>query len=799
MRLNTAQKLALNIDSHIVIDAGAGTGKTSTIVHRVIEHYLTEDQRATRILPTPERPARLPGGMITAPSSERIDLREWGGLLPGEVVLLTFTNRAADEMRDRLRNDIAGLKPGPAGSDETGRSDPRIRDAGFGEQLLTLLEDAPIGTIDSFLNRLVSPYRGHLGDALSRENVSDAGRAMLVESALNSLWRLPNSTSRIGEAVDAGLPSHMAPDILAARDRIASHYSGRWTAAKVLRSLVDKSVFIEEASRSLIKGGRFSADLLYQQIMASIDPSDIRQHTELIHSIISRFCDLVKDNSAVLALDGWPAESRMACLDRLSANLPDGPWEQLVWLGHVLECTLNRGGYLRNGTPSFLPYNNLPSDDWVAGINKVSSIKDSTTKEHVKSGFKAVSDDLKFAWSTNHGLLVLHFTKLAMFLDGIRPPASPESWRPTVTSLPEPLPERIDRRPQDYGFSLEAEVRNLEDLYLVHQGFKGILQKLKERDEVHDFDDIQRLAGDLLLANCPSACRSFYPESLQNTLDSISDSPWTDDHIHMTFDQLDSLEANPSLAGEAASDLGAIRNDLQYRFDLLRSIRRRYRAFIIDEAQDNSPLQWRLLARLWGKRRFEEGEPETPDTPWQPTVCYVGDVKQSIYAFRQAEVTGFLEYAHQLMLVNDHEFASVPALVRKPSLRRDSHSRDPRNAHALTIAKASEHMEKGGRDLVPWIPFNATDRNLPSPGESEVNLRRRGMIALQVNYRTSGGLLRAMNEWWEDILSHRHRLFPAADFYATPQTLFANPDKQDDSGTIEWLCPLSTGGEQDPP
>ena len=798
MRLNTAQRLALNIDSHIVIDAGAGTGKTSTIVHRVIEHYLTEDQRATRILPTPERPAKLSGGMITAPSSERIDLREWGGLLPGEVVLLTFTNRAADEMRDRLRSDIAGLKPGPAGSGEAGRSDPRIRDSGFGEQLLTLIEDAPIGTIDSFLNRLVSPYRGHLGDALSRENVSDAGRALLVESALNTLWRLPNSSLNIGEAVDAGLPSYMAPEILAARDRIASHYSGRWTAAKVLRSLVNKSVFIEEASRSLMEGDQFSPDLLHQQIMASIDPEDIHQHAESVHSIISRLCNLVKDNSAVLALDGWPAESRMACIDELSSNLPDDPWEQLVWLGHVLECTLNRRGYLKRKL-SFLPYNNLPSDDWMSGINKISSIKDRTSKEQVKLGFKGVSDDLKAAWSNDSGLLVLHFTKLAMFLDGTRPPASPESWRPTVTPLPEPLPDRIDAQPQDYGFSLEAEVRNLEDLYLVHQGFKGILQKLKERDEVHDFDDIQRLAGDLLLANCPSTCRSFYPNSMQKALDSISESPWTDDHIHTAFEELNRLEADPRLAGEAASDLGAIRNDLQYRYDLLRSVRRRYRAFIIDEAQDNSPLQWRLLARLWGERRVEDGEPETPDTPWQPTVCYVGDVKQSIYAFRQAEVTGFLEYARQLMIINDHEFATIPALVRKPALRRDSHSRDPRNAHALTIAKASEHMEKGGRDLVPWIPFNATDRNLPAPAESEVNYRRRGMIALQVNYRTSGGLLRAMNEWWEDILSHRHRLFPEADFYATPQTLFANPDKQDDTGTIEWLCPLSTGGEQDPP
>ena len=77
----------------------------------------------------------------------------------------------------------------------------------------------------------------------------------------------------------------------------------------------------------------------------------------------------------------------------------------------------------------------------------------------------------------------------------------------------------------------------------------------------------------------------------------------------------------------------------------MKRIRRRYRAFIIDEAQDNSPLQWRLLSRLWGPRHFEEGEKSIPDTPWQPTIRYVGDIKQSIYAFRQAEVTGFKEYS----------------------------------------------------------------------------------------------------------------------------------------------------------
>ena len=162
-----------------MIDAGAGTGKTSTIVDRVIEHYLAADQRATRLLPKPARPSSIEGGMVTSAASDRVDLREWGGLLPSEVVLLTFTNRAADEMKDRLRREISRLRPGPIGYDGAVRRDPRISSQGLVEQLLTLLEDAPIGTIDSFLSQLVTPYRGMLGDALSRDNVSDSGLSLI--------------------------------------------------------------------------------------------------------------------------------------------------------------------------------------------------------------------------------------------------------------------------------------------------------------------------------------------------------------------------------------------------------------------------------------------------------------------------------------------------------------------------------------------------------------------------------------------------------------------------------------------
>jgi ATP-dependent exoDNAse (exonuclease V) beta subunit len=144
MSHNIAQRLALNIDSHIVVDAGAGTGKTRTIIDRVIEHYLSADQRATRILPKPDRPSKLESGLISAEPKNRIDLEDHKGLLPSEVVLLTFTTKAADEIRDRLRKKLVNLSLGSKYDDGKNMTDPRILRAGLSEQFLYLLEDAPI-------------------------------------------------------------------------------------------------------------------------------------------------------------------------------------------------------------------------------------------------------------------------------------------------------------------------------------------------------------------------------------------------------------------------------------------------------------------------------------------------------------------------------------------------------------------------------------------------------------------------------------------------------------------------------
>ena len=51
MKFNRSQILGLDIDRHIVLDAGAGTGKTTVMAERYVQHLLSRIQRSTLVLP----------------------------------------------------------------------------------------------------------------------------------------------------------------------------------------------------------------------------------------------------------------------------------------------------------------------------------------------------------------------------------------------------------------------------------------------------------------------------------------------------------------------------------------------------------------------------------------------------------------------------------------------------------------------------------------------------------------------------------------------------------------------------
>ena len=72
--LNHSQVLGLDINRHIAIDAGAGTGKTTVMASRYIQHLLSSDQRATRILPSAPRIPLQGMGAIRCPSRKELRL-----------------------------------------------------------------------------------------------------------------------------------------------------------------------------------------------------------------------------------------------------------------------------------------------------------------------------------------------------------------------------------------------------------------------------------------------------------------------------------------------------------------------------------------------------------------------------------------------------------------------------------------------------------------------------------------------------------------------------------------------------
>ena len=169
---NRSQRLGLNLDQHIALDAGAGTGKTTVMAERYVQHLLSPEQRATYVLPPPIRQEPFGSGKILAAKRDRTPQDEWRGLLPQEIVAITFTRKAASELRSRIRQRIQSLRANPVKKDDRmGVHDPRLRHQGDVAMLMSLLEGAPISTIDSFLSEILSPHIDLVAVHLSREQL----------------------------------------------------------------------------------------------------------------------------------------------------------------------------------------------------------------------------------------------------------------------------------------------------------------------------------------------------------------------------------------------------------------------------------------------------------------------------------------------------------------------------------------------------------------------------------------------------------------------------------------------------
>ncbi len=136
----------ISLDRHCVIEANAGTGKTFTIEHLVIEILLN--------------------------SQARLD----------QILAVTFTEKAAAEMRARIRDRIEKTLRGDSG--DSGAQGSKVAlDARAVEQLESALfafDRAPIHTIHSFCHRMLTELAFQTGTRFAVE-VSDS-RAMFHEA-----------------------------------------------------------------------------------------------------------------------------------------------------------------------------------------------------------------------------------------------------------------------------------------------------------------------------------------------------------------------------------------------------------------------------------------------------------------------------------------------------------------------------------------------------------------------------------------------------------------------------------------
>ena len=68
---------------------------------------------------------------------------------------------------------------------------------------------------------------------------------------------------------------------------------------------------------------------------------------------------------------------------------------------------------------------------------------------------------------------------------------------------------------------------------------------------------------------------------------------------------------------------------------------------------------------------------------WDPTICIVGDMKQSIYRFRQAEVTVMRRTVENIKRMNQIEFGNTNF-----EFRTLDNARDPSRSLELIVSKA---------------------------------------------------------------------------------------------------------------
>ena len=216
---------------------------------------------------------------------------------------------------------------------------------------------------------------------------------------------------------------------------------------------------------------------------------------------------------------------------------------------------------------------------------------------------------------------------------------------------------------------------------------------------------------------------------------------------------------------------------LRKTLDLLREhagvrriLQRRYRHLLVDEFQDTSPVQYEILFLL-----AEAAEAGPADDPWEARLApgrlfIVGDPKQSIYRFQQADIAAYRRAVEKIragggaVLRLNASFRSVPALAEavnrlfgaefpaadgdyQPAYEPMQAMREAQEGPPVEIwssgaaaPAAAERREAEARAIAAWIVEHAIDRREFDLREIAILLRSMTGVGVYVDALRDAGV-----------------------------------------------------------
>ncbi|MEU5219013.1 ATP-dependent DNA helicase UvrD2 [Streptomyces sp. NPDC020807] len=154
-----------------------------------------------------------------------------------------------------------------------------------------------------------------------------------------------------------------------------------------------------------------------------------------------------------------------------------------------------------------------------------------------------------------------------------------------------------------------------------------------------DRNELRDVTGEIEWAKVTQTVPADYPAAVAKATRDAPRDPAEISQIYAMYEQLKRDRSVIDFEDVLLLTVGI----LQDRHDIADQIRRQYQHFVVDEYQDVSPLQQRLLDLWLGER---------------DNLCVVGDASQTIYSFTGATPDHLLNFRHR------HPHATVVKLVR---------------------------------------------------------------------------------------------------------------------------------------